>query len=104
ARVAKRRPTPLWGGFMRLIDSITITSQGGTHSIELYEGDVTKIPAEQAVDLLVVSAFPNDYYPTPRSVIGSLAEMGVSVAELAEDKEVDLRQFSSCWLSKLLPR
>jgi len=53
--------------------------------------------------LLVVSAFANDYLPTVSSLIGSLHDTGVSVQDLADDKEMDLREQFSCWLSHPLP-
>ena len=85
---------------MKLLDSISVEHQGMTRQVLLYRGDLAAIPAEEAVDVLVVSAFPHDYTPTSTSLIGALAARGVSVEELAEDKEVDLRQFSACWLSR----
>jgi hypothetical protein len=36
--------------------------------------------------------------------VGALDRAGVSVADLAADKEVDLRTFSSCWLSRAIGR
>ena len=56
--------------------------------------------AEDASDLVVVSAFRDSYVPTRSSVIGQLARRGISVEKLATDKEADLRATTSCWISK----
>jgi hypothetical protein len=85
---------------MRLIDMIEVQSGGVTRRIELLQGDLTAIPAEHAVDVLVVSAFPNDYVPTSTSLVGALLGKGVSVYDLAQNKAVDLRRAFSCWLSE----
>jgi hypothetical protein len=82
-----------------ILDSICIAASGEQRSIELWEGDLTEMPGSESVDVLVVSAFPNDYSPLPGTLIGALDEKGLSVAELAEDKAEDLRQNFSCWLS-----
>ena len=87
---------------MQLLESFVVHHKSEDKYIKLYYGDLTAIPKYEAVDLLVVSAFPNDYIPTSTSVIGALYRKGLSVAELARDKEVDLRQAFSCWLSKEL--
>jgi hypothetical protein len=83
-----------------LIDQIPVVFERNERSIALYSGDLSEIPAREAVDLLVVSAFPNSYHPTLHSLIGALHRSGVSVRDLATRKAVDLRQFSSCWLSE----
>lgn len=84
---------------MQQLDSIEV--RGGQHRrIELYQGDLTALSAAEAFDLLVVSAFPDDYAPTSRSLIGALDRKGLSVESLAGDKEIDLRSNFSCWLSR----
>lgn len=85
---------------MNLIDTITVEHEGSERFVKLLVGDLASLPAHEAVDVLVVSAFPDDYLPTPSSLIGALDRAGVSVADLAADKEIDLRRFSSCWLSR----
>lgn len=85
---------------MRLIDQIVIPHQGVDRAIKLFVGDLSAIPENEAVDLLIVSAFPNDYIPTRSSLIGALHRRGISVETLSRAKAVDLRQFSSCWLSQ----
>jgi hypothetical protein len=88
---------------MKLLDSLTVQSAIGEHRLELYLGDLTDMPHEHAVDVLVVSARPNNYRPLPTTLIGALHRRGISVAELAKDKAVDMRAFSSCWLSNPIP-
>lgn len=85
------------------IDSIRISHGGENRSVNFCIGDLSSLPEENAVDALVVSAFPDDYAPTSGSVIGALHyNRGISVVSLAENKAVDLRQFSSCWLSQVI--
>lgn len=67
--------------------------------IELHQGDLTELSPDEAVDLLVISAFPNDYTPTNTSLVGALNRKGLSVATLAQSKEKDLRDDFSCWFS-----
>lgn len=85
---------------MQLLATHTVPHPSGDKEIRLYHGDLTKIPPGEEVDLLVVSAFPNDYSPTPTSLIGALYDAGISVHDLAKDKEVDLRTPFSSWLSR----
>ncbi|HEX8164685.1 MAG TPA: TIR domain-containing protein [Beijerinckiaceae bacterium] len=88
---------------MELLETWTVERSDGSHAIELLLGDLTQIPPEHAIDVLVVSAFPNDYIPTRSSLIGALDRAGLSVRALARNKQADLREQYSCWLSKPVP-
>jgi O-acetyl-ADP-ribose deacetylase (regulator of RNase III) len=85
---------------MKLLADWIIQHGGAERKIELLQGDLTRLPLEHAVDVLVVSAFPNDYLTTQGSLIGALDRAGLSVLRLSKDKQADLRQQYSCWLSK----
>ena len=89
---------------MELIDTIAVRHRDTERLVMLFVGDVARLPSTEAVDVLVVSAFPDDYVPTSGSAVGALSRVGISVAELAKHKEVDLRRFSSCWLSRPIDR
>jgi hypothetical protein len=87
---------------MEHLKSVAVFDGQKERLISVYAGDLARIPADQAVDLLVVSAFPNNYQPRPETLIGALQQNGLSVAELAADKDQDLRKLSGFWLSKPL--
>lgn len=84
---------------MNLLDRLKVYHGAEERTIELYQGDLTSLTPEEAVDVLVVSAFPDDYIPTFTSLIGALYRRGVSVEQLAARKAVDLRKTFSCWMS-----
>ena len=88
---------------MSLLDVIEVQCNGQTRRIELHVGDLTELAPNDAVDLLILSAFPNDYLPTRTSLIGALFREGLSVDALSRDKAVDLRDSFSCWMSKPIP-
>jgi hypothetical protein len=83
----------------KLLDRLDISDGSTTRRIALYEGDLTAIPKEHRADILIVSAFPNDYLPTRSSLIGDLDRSGLSVAQLAATKAHDLRATSAFWIS-----
>jgi hypothetical protein len=88
---------------MDRLASWTMLHGKSERTIELLRGNLAELPREHAVDLMVVSAFANDYKPTFTSLIGALHSVGVSVAELADHKQADLREQYACWLSDPLP-
>lgn len=86
---------------MQLLERWEIPVGTDTRTIELVEGDLATLSGHDGIDILVVSAFPNDYFPSPRSLIGSLVrQRGLSVERLAASKLADLRQDFSCWFSR----
>lgn len=85
---------------MHLLDELVI----GQHRIELYHGDLTKMSAEYAVDVLVTSSNPGHYVGVKHTLIRALADVDVSVKELATHKQIDLREQFGCWLSQPLHR
>ena len=84
----------------KLLNSVDISDGRSLRRIALYEGDLTAIPSEHRADILVVSAFPNDYIPTPSSLIGALERCGLSVGRLASAKAYDLRSTCAFWISQ----
>jgi hypothetical protein len=87
---------------MQLLSQIDIQRTHGNTAIQLLLGDLSNIPPEHATDILAMSAFPNEYIALEGSLIDALDDRGLSVEEIARDKEVDLRSQLNCWLSKPL--
>lgn len=88
---------------MKLLESITIQQPRATALIQLFQGDLSAIPPEHKVDIMVVSAFPDSYVALPGSLVLALEEKGLSLHELAKDKLEDLRDQVGCWFSKPIP-
>lgn len=83
---------------MQLLSTITIqTSRPAV--IELMQGDLSALPAEHAADILVISAYPEQYGPSPGTLVEALHKKGLSVEKLSENKMCDLRTQLGCWLS-----
>ena len=89
------------------VNKIREISLTGGGRIELCVGNIAAMTPRDGCDLLVVSAFQSDYLGrltiAMPSVIGALADRGLSVAALAADPEIDLRATTSCWLSRAMP-
>lgn len=84
---------------MKLLDFIDIAKMP-LKRIELLQGDLSDIPPQFAIDLLIVSAVPGVYVPTPSSLIGALHRKGLNVSTLEATNQLDLRDDFSCWLSQ----
>src|SRR6266487_79004 len=88
---------------MQLLNKITINKSSNA-TIELLHGDLSAIPAEHAIDILVVSAYPGSYVPLQGTLMAALYNKGLSIEEMAKDKEIDLLDQLGCWLSKPLSK
>jgi hypothetical protein len=87
-------------GSFEVVDTLEIQGASTRSVIQFCVGDVTQAAPNQTLDILVTSAQRDLYYPDRGSVFGFLSNKGISVEELANHKEVDLRGAFSCWLSK----
>ena len=77
---------------------VEIDSYTGKKEIAVYLADATCF--DEPIDILTVSAYYNNYYPTPRTLIQALlSNCGISVMDLAENPEIDLRKLCHVWLS-----
>ena len=83
---------------MEKLNHIEIETRSGFRSFELHCGDITKLPFN--VDVLVISAFKNDYSPIPNTIIGSLYNRGVDAYIEFENRLYDFQDSLGIWLSR----
>jgi hypothetical protein len=83
----------------RLLEQIGISDGATVRRISLYHGEIAEMTSADHADILVVSAFPDDYAPTPTSLIGALEKAGISVEQLSKKKLHDLRPTTGFWIS-----
>jgi|GEM_PF-736397 len=86
----------------KMLSEITIKTAQEEKTIQLLHGDLSAIPKKHATDILVISAYPGNYEPVQNTLMKALDNKGISVAKMAIDKEIDLRDQLNCWLSKPL--
>lgn len=73
----------------------------GRRTIRVLRGDLCD--ARECYDVVICSAFKNDYLPVSGSLIGGLLEKReILVEELAREPELDLKAMG-CWLSREIP-
>ncbi|MFE2728582.1 ADP-ribosyltransferase [Kitasatospora sp. NPDC059327] len=83
------------------IDGFTVDHpDSDKRTIQFLWGDLTQLASTDEVDVLVVSCRPNDYTPTAGTLVGALAQAGVSVEALARNKAADYRPHLPCWISQ----
>lgn len=67
-------------------------------NIRVFNSDLTK--SNEEYDIVISSAFKNDYYPVYDTLIGALKlNKNISLLDLSINPEIDLRDFGG-WLSK----
>ena len=82
---------------MNVIFTKTFAVSDRQKEIKIVNDDLENIEGEY--DILVCSAYKNDYIPTKRSVIGKLHQMGIRVKKLAKEPELDCRNYG-VWIAK----
>lgn len=83
---------------MSLINLISVPTTSGIKTIEIHNDDLTKMTFD--VDVLVLSAFHNQYFPAPGTVIEALQNnTGISLLKLSQNPLLDLRASLHCWVS-----
>ncbi len=86
---------------MNRLNAVGFDTPHGFKTFEIFHGDITNLSGP--VDVLVVSAYRQDYYPHPDSLIGALHyELELDVERLSYDPEYDFRTALGVWISDVL--
>lgn len=80
-----------------IVNFVQIETKTGIKEFELVQGDITNLPFN--VDLLCLSAFKNDYTPTPRSIIGQFYKKDIDVGAQSKKPYLDFRESLGIWVS-----
>ena len=80
-----------------VIFSKTLNVQDRQAEIKIINDDLANI--QGPYDILVCSAYKNNYVPLRRTVIGALYAMGIDMKELAADPQINCKEFG-VWISK----
>lgn len=70
----------------------------GEKSISVFVHDIAEI--DEKIDVMTVSAFYRDYIPFRSTIIGAIHTKGISVKDLSNSPEIDLREQCNIWLSR----
>lgn len=80
------------------LHSVNISTKYGIKEIQVYSCSVTDF--KENIDILTTSAYIHSYHPIPFTIFEALQQHGISVQALAEQPDIDLRQFCNIWLSQ----
>ena len=84
----------------KLVSEFQFSQEGKKQQIRVFAGDLTESPVDY--DVVVCSAFKDDYMPIEDTLIGSLYhKRGISVEALSEEPAIDMRKDGG-WLSSEL--
>jgi hypothetical protein len=87
-------------GQLQVLDTIEVKSAKSQGLIRFCVGDLTNLTSDDTVDVLIIWSVRDNYSLIPGTFVNALYQKGISIEALAMDKEVDLRQAFSCWLSR----
>lgn len=86
---------------MSLINIISVPTTNGIKTIEIHNSDITHLDWD--VDVLLISAYHNQYKAVPNTLIHSLRiNLFINVQELSQSPLIDLRKPLDCWVSNEL--
>src|SRR5687767_6775625 len=84
---------------MRPVNALGVDTRQGFRTIDLFEGDITKL--DFTPDVLVVSAYAGSYAPTHKTVVEALKRnKDVDLRDHAMRPELDLRPALGTWVSQ----
>ena len=83
---------------MKPLNIVELEHKKGFISIEIFQGDLTNMGFH--IDLLVVSAKRNSYYPTTGTLIKALKDnLSINIKELEKQQKINLKSALNCWVT-----
>lgn len=82
-------------------NSYEFTSPYGEKCFELHQGNI--LDFDEKIDVLVISAFAQDYIPVQGTLVGALlTQLGIDVSILSQSPFIDMREEKGIWVSRRL--
>ena len=82
------------------MDTITeacIDTPYGIKTVSVQVGDIRDL--REPLDIMTISAFHNNYYPTRGTLLGALHDYDIDTYRLSQHPSIDLRHLCGIWLS-----